>query len=247
MGKASTDRRAARAARFAIPLLVALTAVSLVACDSGGDGAASPAAQSSGDAGAPSTVPLAERFLTAVDAPGTKADPVEKRQITADFDDFKSTLSELAIDPDDEEVTSVFQAGFKGAGTDARFFGTTHSQTAPHVFSSIIELDSEEAATGALDWLEADSMKPCPMSCAVQWSSFDVDDIPDGRGVHRLATAQMIKTAGTADEHPFDSYWVGFTEGSTVYSVDVHGPPGSVTEQQALKIASAYYERLAGM
>ena len=85
MGKASTDRRAARAARFAIPLLVALTAVSLVACDSGDDGAASPAAQSSGDAGAPSTVPLAERFLTAADAPGTKADPVEKRQITADF------------------------------------------------------------------------------------------------------------------------------------------------------------------
>ena len=244
MGKVSTDPRAGVAARFAIPLLVALTAVSLVACDSGDGGAASPAPQSSGAA---STVPLAERFLTAADAPGTKPDPVEKRQMTADFDEFKSSLNELAVDPDEAEVTSVFQTGFQGAGTDARFYGTTHSQTSPHVFSSLIELDSEEAAKGALDWLEADSLKPCPMSCAVQWSSFDVDDIPDGRGVHRLATAQMIKTAGTADEHPFDSYWVGFTEGSTVYSVDVHGPPGSVTEQQALKIASAYYERLAGM
>ena len=244
MGKVSTDPRAGVAARFAIPLLVALMAVSLVACDSGDGGAASPAPQSSGAA---STVPLAERFLTAADAPGTKPDPVEKRQMTADFDEFKSSLDELAVDPDEAEVTSVFQAGFKGAGTDARFYGTTHSQTSPHVFSSLIELDSEEAAKGALDWLEADSLKPCPMSCAVQWSSFDVDDIPDGRGVHRLATAQMIKTAGTADEHPFDSYWVGFTEGSTVYSVDVHGPPGSVTEQQALTIASAYYERLAGM
>ena len=82
------------------------------------------------------------------------------------------------------------------------------------------------------------------MSCAAQWSNFDVDSIPDGRGVHRIATAQAIEAAGTAEEHPFDSYWVGFTEGSTVYTVDVHGPPGSVSEEQALKIARAYYERL---
>jgi hypothetical protein len=31
-----------------------------------------------------------------------------------------------------------------------------------------------------------------------------------------------------------------------VYTVDLDGPPGSVTEEQALKIANAYYERLAG-
>ena len=244
MGKLSKKPTAGMAVRFAIPLLVALTAVALVACDSGDDGAASPVPQ---DSGAASTVPLAQRFLTAADAPGTKPDPVEKRQITADFDEFISTLGDLAIDPDEEEMTNVFQTGFKGAGTDARFYGKTHSQTAPHVFSALIELDSEDAAKGALDWLEADSMKPCPMSCAAQWSNFDVDDIPDGRGVHRITTAQAIEAAGTADEHPFDSYWVGFTEGSTVYTVDVHGAPGSASEEQALKIASAYYNRLTGM
>ena len=247
MGKLSRNPTAATAVRFAIPLLVACLAVALVACDSGDDEAASPVPQDSGDAVAASPVPLAERFLTAADAPGTKPDPVETRQITADFDEFKSSLTELAIDPDEEEVTNVFQAGFEGAGTDARFFGETHSQTAPHVFSALIELDSEEGAKGALDWLEADSMKPCPKSCAVEWSTFDVDSIPDGRGVHRIATAQAIETAGTDDEHPFDSYWVGFTVGSTVYTVDVHGSPGSVSEEQALKIASAYYDRLSGM
>jgi len=247
MGTVSTDPRAAMAARFAIPLLVALTAVSLVACDGGDDGAASPVPQSTSAPGAASTVPLAERFLTAADAPGTKSDPVETRQMTADFDEFTTTLNEMAIDPAEEEVTKVFQAGFQGAGTDARFFGETHSQTAPHVFSSLIELDSEDRANGALDWLETDSLKPCPMSCAVQINSFAVDDIPGGRGVHRFATAQLIKTAGTPDEHPFESYWVGFTEGSTVYTVDVHGPPGSVSEEQAQKIATAYYERLTGM
>jgi hypothetical protein len=38
----------------------------------------------------------------------------------------------------------------------------------------------------------------------------------------------------------------GFTDGSYVYTVDLDGPPGSVTEEQALKIANAYYERLSG-
>ena len=90
-------------------------------------------------------------------------------------------------------------------------------------------------------------MKPCPLSCAVQISDFDVDDIPDGRGVHRLSTAQLIKTAGTANQVPSDSYWVGFTEGSIVYMVDVQGSPGSVSEEQAQKIASDYYERLTGI
>ena len=84
------------------------------------------------------------------------------------------------------------------------------------------------------------------MSCAVQISTFDVDDIPDARGVHRIATAEDIERVGTADQRPFDSYWVGFTNGAFVYTVDLHGPPGSVSEEQALDIASAYYDRLTG-
>ncbi len=187
------------AVRFAIPLSVALTAVTLVAC---GGGDAAP-------------VPLAQRFVTAEDAPGTKLDPVEKRQTTVDLDEFIAALSERAVDPDKEEMTTVFQeAGFKGAGVDARFFGETHTFTAPHVFSSFIELESEDGARSALDWLETDSMKPCPMSCAVQISSFDVDDIADERGVHRTATAEDIARFGFKDQQPFDSYWVGFTNGA---------------------------------
>jgi hypothetical protein len=81
--------------------------------------------------------------------------------------------------------------------------------------------------------------------CAVQRSDFDVD-IPGARGIHLSATAKDIARVGTKDERPFDGYWVGFTDGSYVYTVDLHGPPGSVSEEQALRIASAYYERLAG-
>lgn len=220
--------------RLAIPLLVAFTAIALVACSGGDDEAATP-------------VPLAQRFVTAEDAPGSKADPVETRQTTVDFDEFIASLSEFAVDPDPDEMTMVFQeAGFKGAGVDARFFGETHAQDLPHIFSSFIELESEDGATSALDWLETDARKPCPMSCAVDRSSFDVDDIADARGVHRIATAEDIERVGTEDQQPFDSYWMGFTHGSFVYTVDLRGPPGSVSEEQALEIARAYHDRLTG-
>jgi hypothetical protein len=224
------------AVRFAIPLLVALTAVALVAgCGDGDDEAAAP-------------VPLAQRFVTAEDAPGTKPDPVETRRTTMDFDEFIASLSDGLIDANPEEMNEVFEkAGFKSAGLDARFFGETHSpEQSPHVFSSFIEVDSEDGATSALDWLETDSKKPCPMSCAVQITEFDVDGIPDARGVHRVATAEDIERVGTTDERPRDSYLVAFTVGPIVYRVDLQGPPGSVSEEQALDIASAYYDRLTG-
>jgi hypothetical protein len=192
-------------------------------------------------------VPIAQRFPTAADAPGSKADPVEKRETTVKFDEFIAGLNETAINPDEAEVAKAFpEAGFTAAGKDTRFFGATHSRTAPHLFSSFIELDAADGAKRALDWIEADSRKPCPNSCATRTSSFDVDGIPDARGTHRLATAADIEAAGTENERPSDSYWVGFTDGSIVYSVELQGLPGAVSEEQAQRIARAYHDRLTG-
>ena len=217
--------------RFTIRLRLLLMAVALVAC--GGDGTAAP--------------PVAQRFPTAADAPGTKPDPVEKREAAADLDAFIPIFSPALIDPDEEEMTTVFQdAGFTRAGLDVRFFGETHDPHAPHLFSWFIELDSEDGARSALDWVEADSKKPCPHSCAARINSFDVDGIPDARGVHRIATAEDIEAAGTANEDPSESYWVGFMDGSIVYTIDLHGVPGSVSEEQVQRIASAYHDRLTG-
>jgi hypothetical protein len=215
--------------RFAIPLLAALTLVAPVAC--------------TGDDETATSVPAAERFLTAEDAPGSKPDPVEEGRTTADLDEF--VVWGFAIDPDEEEMTTVFQeAGFKGAGEDWRFLGETHSQKAPHLVSTYIELGSEEGAQSALDSLEADSMKPCPESCATQVSIFDPEGIADARGVRRLTTAQLIKTAGTEEQTPSDHYWLGFTDGSFVYTLVLQGPPGSVSVEQAQEVARAYFERL---
>jgi hypothetical protein len=215
--------------RFAIRILVSLTAVVLVAC--------------SGD----EPVPVGQRFPTAAEAPGTKPDPVEKGETAEDLDEFIVAFTPALIDPDREEMTRVFQdAGLKRAGLDVRFFGDTHEPTAPHLFSWFIELDSEDGAVSALNWIEAESMKPCPHSCATRISSFEVDGIQDARGVHRIATAEDIEAAGNEDEHPSESYWVGFTVGSIVYGIDLHGPPGSVSEDKVQRIASAFYERLTG-
>jgi hypothetical protein len=219
--------------RLAISLLVAVTAVTLTACGGSDNETAAPP-------------PVAQRFVTAQDAPGSKADPVEKRETTTDFDTFVSALRDFSVDPD--ELTTLFKdAGFKSAGVDTRYFGQTHSsETSVHVFSSFIELGSKDAATSALDWLETDEMKPCPMSCAVQRSSFEVNDIPDARGVHRVATADDIEKLGTSDEQPQDDYWIGFTKGPIVYTMVLHGHavPGTVSEDQAQQIATAYYDRL---
>ena len=221
--------------RLAIPLLVASIAVTLVACAGSDDETATP-------------VPMADRFLTAEDAPGSKTDPVETRQTTVDFGEFIAFLSDAAINPDTEEMTTVFEdAGFTSAGVDTRFYGDTHTPgSSPHVVSSFIELDSEAGATSALDWLETDVKKPCPMSCAAQISTFDVDDVPDARGVRRIATAEDIERVGTSDEQPFESYLVAFANGAFVYTVDLFGRPGAVSEEQALEIASAYHDRLTG-
>ena len=215
--------------RFATRILVPLTAVAVGACGGGGD----------------APVPVAERFPTAADAPGTKDDPEETGESAADLDEFIVAFTPALIDPNREEMTTVFQeAGFERAGLDVRFFGETHDPHAPHLFSWFIELDSESGASSALDWLEADVMKPCPGSCATRVSSFDVESIDAARGVHRIATAEDIEAAGNEDEVPIDSYWVGFTIDSIIYTVDLHGPPGSVSEGQAETIASALYERL---
>jgi hypothetical protein len=222
--------------RLAISLLVAVTAATLVSCGGNDDETAA------------APLPVAQRFVTAEDAPGSKPDPVETRQTTVDLDEFITALSDFAVDPDTEELTALFKdAGFKSAGVDTRFFGQKHSsETSVHVFSSFIEVGSEDGAKSALDWLETDQMKPCPMSCAVQRSSFQVDDIPDARGVHRVATAEDIERVGTSDERPQDDYWIGFTEGPIVYTMVLHGHavPGTVSEVQAQQIAKAYYDRL---
>jgi hypothetical protein len=45
---------------------------------------------------------------------------------------------------------------------------------------------------------------------------------------------------------PTASYWVAYAAGSIVYTVELTGPPGSVSEEQAESVARAQYDRITG-
>lgn len=218
--------------RSALALLLVLALWAASGC--GGDEAQSE-----------TTLALTERVVQAEDAPGSKPDPVETQQSTTMLLEFVDELTMRAVDPDEEMLTELFtDAGFQGAVSDTRFFGESHSPEQPHIFSSVIELESEEGAESAMGWLVEDTMKPCPETCAVEISEFDVDGIPDARGIRRTQTAEDIAARGRPDDRPFDSYTTIFADGPFVYSVDLSGSPGSVSEEQALEIATALYERV---
>ena len=178
------------------------------------------------------TQPDSERVLTAKDVPGSKPDPVEVRQTPENLDEVVNVFANFSNAPDLDEITSVLKkAGVEEAVLDSRYSGKTHTGEAPHVIALVVHAQSEEGATRALDFIENDYKQPCPESCAVKNSDFQVDAIPAARGVYSSATAQDIKRIGTPDEKPFEGYWVGFTDGPYASMLELHGPPGSVSEQ----------------
>lgn len=190
---------------------------------------------------------LGERVLTVEDVPGSKPDPVEVRQTAAGLDQFSRIFADFSIAPDADEIAKVFEkAGFEGAVLDTRYVGETHSGGLPHVTGLVVQVESEDGATIALDFLEEDLKKPCPNSCAVTRTDFRVDAIPGARGVYSIASAEDIASVGTPDQKPFESYWVGFTDGTYASTVEMYGSPGSVSEEEAIEIAAAYHERVVG-
>ena len=225
----------------ALRLLTAVALVTLVGCGGNED------TKNADSAPTADSMPLAQRVPTAEDVPGSRPDPVEVRQTPADLDESINVFANFSNAPDLDEITNVFRkAGVEGAVLDSRYFGKTHTGAAPHFIGLIVQAKSEEGATSTLDFLEADLKKPCPNSCAVKTSDFQVDSIPGARGAHSSASAEDIERIGTPDEKPFNGYWVGFTDGPFASTLELRGPPGSVSQKQAIEIATAYYERVVG-
>jgi hypothetical protein len=216
-------------------LLSAVLVLGIAACGGGSDEATSTG-----------PLALAQRVVTKEDAPGSKPDPVEKRQTAADEQEFIEKMGDAFVDPSEEDRKSLETVGFVQAINDTRYFGDVHSKDDAHTFSLVVQLDSPDGATEMTDFFHTDSLRPCPESCAFSVSEFDVDGIPGATGVRRVATEDAIKAAGTPENRPYDSYAIFFADGDFAYNIDYGGPPGTTSEDKAVEIAQNLYDRVHG-
>ena len=89
-----------------------------------------------------------------------------------------------------------------------------------HVATLVMQFASEEEAADMAGVLHDDGLEPCPGSCAVDISEFEVDDIPDAQGVARIPTAEDLEATG-AEGDPFSAYTVSFADGPFAYKVTI--------------------------
>ena len=109
-----------------------------------------------------------------------------------------------------------------------------------------MQFGSDAGATDAVDLLHADGLEPCPETCAFAITEFDVDGIPNARGVQRIATQEALDAVGDTDRFPHAEYKILFADGPFSYDLTLFGPPDEVSEQQAEEIAAKLYDRVAG-
>jgi len=216
-------------------LLSAVLVLGLAACGGG-----------SGEATSTGPLALDQRVVTEEDAPDSKPDPVEKRQTAADEQEFSDKMGDAFINPTEQEKKDLQTVGFVQAIRDTRYFGDTHSKDDAHTFSLVVQLDSPDGAKEMADFFHTDSLRPCPESCAFSVSEFNVDGIPGATGVRRYASEEAVKTAGTSENRPYDSYAVFFADGDFAYDIDLGGPPGTTSEDKAVEIAQNLYDRVHG-
>ena len=216
-------------------LLSAVLVLGLAACGGG-----------SGEATSTGPLALDQRVVTEEDAPDSKPDPVEKRQTAADEQEFSDKMGDAFINPTEQEIKDLQTVGFVQAIRDTRYFGDTHSRDDAHTFSLVVQLDSPDGAKEMADFFHTDSLRPCPESCAFSVSEFNVDGIPGATGVRRYASEEAVKTAGTSENRPYDSYAVFFADGDFAYDIDLGGPPGTTSEDKAVEIAQNLYDRVHG-
>ena len=198
------------------------------------------------DEGEPLT--LEERFFDAGDAPGYKPDPEEGGKHTwATADEFANETSDRLIRASRADLEEFLRdAGFVRAIAGTRFLGEEHERSAPHVLVGVLQFGSESGARDAVDWYQEDGLQPCPGKCAVTISEFEVDGIPDAKGIRRVVTAKRLEQTGEPGE-PRDEYSILFSDGEFSYLLSTFGPIGEATTEASTEaIAKRIYDRVKG-
>jgi hypothetical protein len=198
---------------------------------------------------APAAEPLTleQRVPTAEDVPGTEPDPLETTVTVTGIDEFEAQF--LAGDPTvtEDDLQALEDAGFVAAIADTRYYpgDEGHGPGAVHVFTIVMEFDSEDGTRDVVAFLQDFNLRTCPEVCAFASAEFDVDGIPDALGAQQIATQESLDEVGDQGD-PMAIYVIDFADGQFVYDVKLSGPPEEVSEEEAEDIAQTLYERVAG-
>ena len=222
--------------RHGVVVLAVVAVLGIVACN--GDAAVAP-------------LTLEQRIVGEAEAPGSEADPIETQRTATGLEELAATMEHQLITATEEEKTAIGEAGFVSAILDTRFFpsepGALHVGGEPHVSTLVMQFSSESGASDAVDLLHADGLEPCPVSCAFAVAEFEVNGIPNARGISRIATQEALDRVGDTERFPQGEYSIYFADGPFAYNVRMFGPPEDVSEQQAEGIAKKLYDRVQGL
>ena len=221
--------------RLGVVVLAVVAVIGIASC--GGDDAAGP-------------LTLEQRVPGEAEAPGSEADPKETRRTATGLEELAATMDDHLITATEEEKAALGEAGFVSAILDTRFFpseaGAEHVGDEPHIATLVMQFSSEAGATVAVDLLHQDGLDPCPETCAFAIAEFEVDGIPNARGVQRIATQEALDRTGDAELVPHAEYSIRFADGPFAYDVTLFGPPDEVSERQAEEIVAKLYARVQG-
>lgn len=209
--------------RVALALLVLVAATMPVGCG-GDDAPAEPLA-------------LDERLPTDEEAAGF---PVQRRFTWPDADGpvnegFAATLNNPEIADEAKEV--LRDAGYVEGAAVVR----SRAENDNFVVM-VLRLGSEDGARDVLEWGHHEELKPCPGLCSVDISEFDVGGIDNAKGIERLVGPPIEGQ----ESPPYDRFLVDFTDGTVLYLVERAAPPGTATREDAVELANALRERVAG-
>jgi hypothetical protein len=226
--------------RVGVAVLAVVVVGGIAACggdDTGGDNAGGP-------------LMLEQRVPGEAEAPGSEPDPQETRRTATGLEALAAIMDHQLITATEEDQTALGEAGFVSAILDTRFFpsvpGAEHEGGEPHVSTLVMQFSSEAGATDAVDLLHTDSLEPCPETCAFSVAEFEVDGIPEGIGVQRIATQEALDRVGDTERFPHAEYLILFADGPFSYAVKVFGAPDEVSERQAEEVVAKLYARVRG-
>jgi len=161
-----------------------------------------------------------------------------QRRVTSDVTTFVDQIKDnLDRTTPGEAQRILSEAGFKGA------VAREYEADGAGAVSVAIQLRDSDAATNVLDWSNKDALSPCPGECNVDISAFDVNGIPEARGVKRR---REQGADGAGPSNPFESYEISFVDGHVLYVLRTEGDPGTTDRDGLLHAAQQLYTRVQG-